>query len=566
MDTESDVQPTKSLPAAAPTTAATAGASGGMRSIVDELVGGTPLGDTEAGKAWCLKALHPADTNVLSSPMPTNETKAFASVAFQQMDVLSMPSTFDPAKPWSIDIFVFRWPTILYSWRAHQVGAADVIGKVYSRQYGSNTGTELDAYNDFRGNVEKYRLTSQSLTGYFDASSLSDQGHVVVGQSDLPFMKMSAMMNPAPTYDVAGQVPWAFYQDPPPAYDNILQTTRAYQAHASEGFYVPSKLQSLGRWIRTNDVLALLGSATSNPAPPPPEVGLARLGIDSVYADQKELHTYGTFPYFRKDGTEPVPFVFEQVDSSISSIFYTGLAATSTIRATARWTMDMIVRSGTVYAPFVRMPPVEDPMALRMYAEVSRRMADAYPSSANNFGAILGAIGRIATTVLPQLAPSIFGWLQGKAAHRAAQQTAGETPDAPSFMEQLMTRFGTTGVARTRRQFDPITGAPVLIAEPAAAAGEGAIAQNLGALIDAFRGRGSTLTPEAAAIAAAPVPATLGGLMGALRAAGGLRRGATLGYTGPAYRRRRLMPATFTGARRRRPTSGTRPYRRRRRT
>ena len=51
--------------------------------------------------------------------------------------------------------------------------------------------------------------------------------------------------------------------------------------------------------------------------------------------------------------------------------------------------MDMMVRPGTIYAPFVRMPPVEDHLAFKMYAEVSRRMADGYPSRYNNLGALI---------------------------------------------------------------------------------------------------------------------------------------------------------------------------------
>ena len=51
--------------------------------------------------------------------------------------------------------------------------------------------------------------------------------------------------------------------------------------------------------------------------------------------------------------------------------------------------MDMMVRPGTIYAPFVRMPPVEDHLAFKMYAEVSRRMADCYPSRYNNLGALI---------------------------------------------------------------------------------------------------------------------------------------------------------------------------------
>lgn len=71
-------------PASAPVISATkeARTRGPMSDAIDDLTGGIPLGESEVGKAWCLKALHPADTSVLSSPMPTYETRSLASVAF----------------------------------------------------------------------------------------------------------------------------------------------------------------------------------------------------------------------------------------------------------------------------------------------------------------------------------------------------------------------------------------------------------------------------------------------------------------------------------------------------
>ena len=103
-----------------------------------------------------------------------------------------------------------------------------------------------------------------------------------------------------------------------------------------------------------------------------------------------------------KDGfSDEIPFVFDQMDSSITSIFYTGLASTSTLRLTMRLTMDMMVRPGTIYAPFVRMPPVEDHLAFKMYAEVSRRMADDLSVRYNNLGALIpwGMGSRSPTTI-----------------------------------------------------------------------------------------------------------------------------------------------------------------------
>lgn len=216
-------------------------------------------------------------------------------------------------------------------------------------------------------------------------------------------MKVAATMLPAPTKDIAAQLPWVFYQDPRPEYENILQATRSYQGSARDGFYVPSKLQNIGRWCSTNQVNGMLGTheAVFSDTTPLP---FGKLGVASFFAEDSHLKTTNTFPWMRKTVGDEIPFVFDQMDSSITSIFYTGLSSTSTLRLTARWTMDMMVRPGTIYAPFVRMPPVEDHLAFKMYAEVSRRMADGHPSRYNNLGAIIPLIGKVASAVFPTLA------------------------------------------------------------------------------------------------------------------------------------------------------------------
>lgn len=390
-------------PSAKPEVSAKVSASGPMQELIGELTGGAVLGETDVGAAWCLKALHPADVNVLSCPMPSNETRSFASVGFNQMDAFSIPSTFQSTKTWAIDIFVLRDPCVLYAYRMHQAGAADVTGFVFSKQYGMGPGqTYADCFQSVRQSMEKFRITSQSLTGYFDGASESDQGHVVLGQSDLPWMKVAATMLPAPTMDIAAQLPWVFYQDPRPEYENILQATRSYQGSARDGFYVPSKLQNIGRWCATNQVNGMLGTheAIMSDTTPLP---FGKLGVASFFAEDSHLKTTNTFPWMRKTVQDEIPFVFDQMDSSITSIFYTGLSSTSTLRLTMRWTMDMMVRPGTIYAPFVRMPPVEDHLAFKMYAEVSRRMADGHPSRYNNLGAIIPLIGKVASAVFPTL-------------------------------------------------------------------------------------------------------------------------------------------------------------------
>jgi len=408
-DAAQDASSTNTAPSA-PTVSAGSAAEGPMGSLIDQLTGGAPLGTTEVGKAWCLKALHPADSNVLSSPMPTNETRSIASVGFNQMDLLSIPPSFDPTKTWNLQLYVHRDPCLLYSMKASQAGHSDILDFVFSRQI-SNAADYPTSFNNLRENCEKYRITSQSLTGYFDGASLSDQGHVVVAQSDLPRLCAPRWTSDLPINDMGVHMPVTWYPDPVPTYDLILQTTRAYQGNAKEGFYAPSKLINLGQWVSTNQAWLLIGSSA----------GFAKTGTlfsryatDQVMADQPLADFLGTFPFTRLLAADPAITVFAQPDTSLTSVFYTGISATSSIRLTMRWTMDMIVRPGTNYAPFTKMPPPEDSGALRMYAEISRRMSDSYPSSHNNLAMLLPVIGKLAATLAPSILSKLPGWLSSK--------------------------------------------------------------------------------------------------------------------------------------------------------
>jgi len=386
---------------------------GRMRSTIDGMVGGAPLGESEIGKAWCLKALHPADGSVISSPMPTYETRSFASVGFNQLDLISLPTggSFDPSKPWSLKIYLLRDPCFLFAYRIEQTGISAVNGFKFSRQI-NEAATYAAAYAAVRDNCERFRMTSQSITAYFDAASQTDQGHLICAQTELPRIDAPRWPGEDTVNDMGVIMPVTWYQDPLPSYEQLLQTSRPYQAHAKDGVYSPSKLLNIGKWIYTNQAWQLIGSSTGTPTAG--SIPFSSYASTQFIADQPLSDFVGTFPYARSVGADPTPMVFQQTDTSLTSIHFTGIAPTSSVRITTRWTLDMVVRPGTVYAPFARMPPPADMGAIRMYAEVSRRMPDGHPSNFNNLGFLLPLISKVASAVLPTVLPKIGGWISDR--------------------------------------------------------------------------------------------------------------------------------------------------------
>lgn len=259
------------------------------------------------------------------------------------------------------------------------------------------------------------------MTCYFDAASESDQGHIVCAQTELP--RVTAPNWPAvnPVNDTAIQMQTTLYQDAPPTYEQMLQTSRAYQGKAADGVYAPSKLLNIGQWVYTNQSYKMIGTAPATA----PGIGIVPFNLyaqTQYEADEPAANFAGSFPY---TGTI---MVFPQVDTSLTTIFITGIAPTSSLRITSRWTLDITVRPGTIYAPFAKMPPTADYNALRMYSEVSRRMPDGHPSSFNNLGAILGVIGKIAATVAPGIISKLGSWVGDRVniARRAGKRSALE--------------------------------------------------------------------------------------------------------------------------------------------
>lgn len=419
-----------------------------MKTEIDDIRGDSDLGSTPEGRAWCFKALHPADTGITSASIPTKQVANIASLDFNQLDVLSMPASFDPTKVWSLKIYVLRDPIILYAYKMEQEGRNFVSGCIINKQF-SGIATEPGAtyyetvFRHIRRNCERFRLTAQSITGYFDGASLSDQGHVVVGQTEYPRMKVNNMGDvdstdyssvPADSNIIMG-IPMYFYQDPLPERDNILQTTDPYQGDAKEGFYAPSKLRSVGEWIYTNQSYAFLGSGRSLN-------NINELGNQYYISGAKFDQFIGSFPYaYTEDVSGPnVPMTFKQTDSGLTSIFYTGISATSSLRITMRWCMDMIVRPGTLYAPFVKSNVPDDPLAINMYYEVARRLKDGYPSNHNNLAFLAPIIRGMAATVGPTILNNFKAWavkrIDAKKAKGSKSRLELLVPDNPLTAEE----------------------------------------------------------------------------------------------------------------------------------
>lgn len=412
-------------PAAAVAVAEKLGSDSKMVRVIKGMTGGAILGTTDVGASWCLKALHPSDSNVQSSPCPVTETKSFATVAYNQLDQISIPATFDASKPWNLTVYTFSDADLLYTYIATQ-GSLNVTGFVQNRNISSTAGNFV--HTTIANICERYRVTSRSNTMYFDAASTSDQGHVITGQFEMEVSSAGSVYLPVPTETIAASIPYGYYQGGPPTYDQVMSTSQSYQGRAADGCYVVMKMSEMGKWVSTNKSIYCLGTCKSNS--PFYYLGLSQAFAEISAAHATTLETSWPYRRYLSPGEAPPYLWFAEAYKSMAVTFFTGLSAGSSIRLVNRLTMDMVVNSGSTYAPFVKRPPEEDPLAMQMYFRVSREMQDAYPSDHNNLGALLGVVGNLAKTVLPMVIPKLGSYITNKA---TAARTSGKGSWADLF-------------------------------------------------------------------------------------------------------------------------------------
>lgn len=436
-----------------------------MTEVLRELGGDAILGTTDAGQLWCLKALHPAQQNVQSCQCPTLENRQIVSTSYTQINNFSLPSSFDADKVWEMHIWVHRDPCILYSYTLKQAGKTEIRGYVSNTQV-SKGDLGLDSYDNtfafFRDSAERLRLTSHSITGYFDGASMTDQGHVVLCQTDLNRVELPSTYDAKDFIDhpddmfqkLRGSLPFVYYQDPRCTYEQALQFPNFYQGPIAEGFYCPSKMTNPGSWIVTNDPKLMIGASNSTHTETETTSILNDIGKPpgGVYGANECGKFRWTFPFFIRDEPYHPKMVFDSHDPGITNIFIKGIAGTSTVRLTVRMTMDMIVRPGTSFAPFAKEPVGYDEPAIRMYYEISRRLKDGYPGSYNMLGSLLPLIGKAASFLAPIVIPNLTKYIREKfARHPDSDASLFAVKSKPLTPEETneMNALGNNAGART---------------------------------------------------------------------------------------------------------------------
>lgn len=366
-------------------------------SLADKLkLNELPLAATPGGKVFCLKALHPSEHTIKSARVPGGNINSVAlccdmvetfkvTTAGSVVSINVVPSIFVPA---SVVI---------------QNGDTRTYGNFYNAAFGGryiaqpNARSAISVLEQMLKNISMYRITSQSVTCELIAPALSDQGTITASQFANPPRTLNNGSAGTETQAAIDPLPDVYiYQDPPDPSAQILGTS-AYTAKCRDGVYMPLKINSF-KWRNMND-----------------RVLIENIPAEDMYSLNPiadiSLNETLTYPYYESrstyahwDNTYPHP---KLCGDNIGLISFAGMAANVAIRVRVRQVVEIAVRPSTLYAPLVETALPPDETSLRMYYEISSRMADGYPASYNDLGKLTNIIMGLGKKILPYVEPAL---------------------------------------------------------------------------------------------------------------------------------------------------------------
>lgn len=406
-------------------------------------LGDLPLGGTADGKAWCRKALHPADHEIMATRYPGGSTVPTVSSNFTQVMELVPDSTVENAQTWDARIFIRQDPIVPVSVQLTTRGSArsSVVRFPWMNRTltdhvlihdGTYSVPGIKKYNaavqNFLRGKNFYRITHLGLTVEHVSSSTTNQGTVLSGQyavepvtstmAGYPSTVIDGDMNLYGIRSDSGKQPgtkippsgvWHAYTAPhvrhytegPMDPEMLLQATNGYTGSARDGLYIPLKLNAPDHLVNVDKKYVLFGYKDDS-----------EMYEHQVFGDRR--HSTGAsigWPYYFLNeprnvdaASEPLyMFGCKECGTAVSDTLIRGLDPHASIRLYLRVGVEYIPEIDTETACFARMSPLPDELAVRMYQEIACRMKDAFPMDYNDKSRLLKVIDSYAKKLVPMI-------------------------------------------------------------------------------------------------------------------------------------------------------------------
>jgi len=368
-----------------------------LRKLIDEH--NLPFGDTENGKNWCIKALHPSD--------PLTQVDGIPDDCVQSSILMNYQAAFTfTCNPTATGTWAFQGSIIPHPIGMACVNTEDNVGNQTLEFLNPEIAgaTHAAKYGAYAALFNRWRLAYCGATIYQDGADLSNQGTITVCQRPLELAKLSIpFVNTGGTAVYAG-IPCTYEcGDWPPLFSNCQSMPNAYFNNSKFGAYAPMKLSNMAhRWISRNDAAMYGGSQAYVD-------GFSNTNVLNVAGASG---TGGAYPFMTlsppwaqpvsgiRGGDATSPFCNDFVIDFCAK----NLAVTTSYTVFIRMGFECQVVPGTSMCPLQKLAPPMDPRASLTYQLISREMKDAYPADYNDWNKIWEVIKNGARTIAPLVA------------------------------------------------------------------------------------------------------------------------------------------------------------------
>jgi hypothetical protein len=314
---------------------------------------GINFGSTAMGAEWCVKALHPAHPVGPIVGIPDRTSVPSALLEFKGNFTISTP---EAGASWGTTLMALPSPITPIIYRSVSEDGTPVSSNVTLSNTQIQGTSQADKVAFWRTNVTAARIVYYGLTIILDSPTLYDQGSAVMGQIT-PSWRY--------TYTSLNGDPEASYASQSISYDTLINLRQAVQFSAKEGGYLPMKF--------------------SNPSIP--------------YVEQTTTYGYSGLIY----GAQPALLVPHMLDTQLGGYAARNLASVAMLRCIWRMGVEVTCPPGSAYTPFMTTMGIPDSIALDSYYSISSKMADAYPSSFNDWDELWSVIKGVGRVVLPAI-------------------------------------------------------------------------------------------------------------------------------------------------------------------
>lgn len=351
------------------------------------------LGDTDTGREWCLKALHPSDPATTGRGIPDGATGS--SVILNYMSTYTLGPSSGSEGAWSFDMTLTPNPLVF--------GAALIKDSVspsgaWTSMPNSQVSTApgfLDRYAAFKKMARRWRLSYMSATVLQDSPDLTNGGTLIAAQIPTECITLTSGQLKGTVKQATLPINSYFLSDMP-SFELLQGMPEAYCGPSRDGVYMPIHLDRIDNEWRSPANDRLLVSAQG-------------MSESTVCTPIPTIAQFGPWPYPSvtcafNDGTsvggDTCP---ADCNSKFGYISARNLNSTATIVVTIRAGFEVQCGPSSPLAPQLMPPGLYDPMAIRVYTTLVRSMKDAYPADYNDLGKLWNVVMTTARRVLPHI-------------------------------------------------------------------------------------------------------------------------------------------------------------------